>query len=75
MDILFTVSNTVKHFLFYHVNITVYVDIQFPVKKFSVKMVDCIFFMQIPVKRKHQSLCSFCNVNNSQYFETWGPFQ
>jgi len=54
-----------------NVNITVHVDIQFPTKKFSVKTVDCMFFMQIPVKLKHQSLCSFCNVNNSQYFEPW----
>ncbi len=54
-----------------NVNITVHVDIQFPTKKFSVKTVDCMFCMQIPVKLKHKSLCSFCNVNNSQYFETW----
>ncbi len=54
-----------------NVNITVHVDIQFPTKKCSVKTVDCMFCMQIPVKLKHKSLCSFCNVNNSQYFETW----
>ncbi len=54
-----------------NVNITVHVDIQFPTKKFSVKTVDCIFCMQIPVKLKHKSPCGFCNVNNSQYFETW----
>ena len=99
MDILFTASNTVKLFLFYHtVNSistvppvvnnkgrkklicfllecfwmwTLHVDIQFPTKKFSVKTVDCMFCMQIPVKLKHKSLCSFCNVSNSQYFETW----
>ena len=50
---------------------TLHVDIQFPTKKFSVKTVDCMFCMQIPVKLKHKSLCSFCNVSNSQYFETW----
>ena len=46
-------------------------DIQFPTKKFRVKTVDCMFCMQIPVKLKHKSLCCFCNVSNSQYFETW----
>ena len=50
---------------------TLHVDIQFPTKKFSVKTVDCMFCTQIPVKLKHKSLCSFCNVSNSQYFETW----
>ncbi len=54
-----------------NVNITVHVDIQFPTKTFSVKTVDCMFCMQIAVKLKYKSLCSFCNVNNSQYFETW----
>jgi len=44
---------------------------QFPTKTCSVKKVDCMFFMKIPVKLKHQNLCSFFNVNNSQYFETW----
>ncbi len=38
-----------------NVNITVHVDIQFPTKKFSVKTVDCMFCMQIPVKLKHKS--------------------
>lgn len=52
-------------------NVNITVDIQLPTKKFSVKTVDCMFCMQIPVKLKHKSLCSFCNVNNSQYFETW----
>jgi len=50
---------------------TLHVDIQFPAKKFSVKTVDCMFCMQIPVKLKHKSLCSFCNVSNSQCFATW----
>ncbi len=39
-----------------NVNITVHVDIQFPTKKFSVKTVDCMFCMQIPVKKSMQFL-------------------
>jgi len=30
-----------------------------------------MFCLQITVKLKHTSLLSFCNVNNSQCFETW----
>ena len=96
MDILFTVSNTVKLFLFYHtvnsistvppvVNnkgtktdllftgmlLNVNITCGHTVPNFSVKTVDCMFCMQIPVKLKHKSLCSFCSVSNSQYFETW----
>ena len=69
MDVLFTVNNTVKLFLFYHIvnsistvppvvnSKTLHVDMQFPTKTFSVKTVDCMFYMQIPVKLKHKSLC------------------
>ena len=82
MDILFTVSNTVKLVLFYHtVNSisTVPPVVNNKGKKTDLlftgmllnEWIQCMFCMQIPVKLKHKSLCSFCNVSNSQYFETW----